>query len=106
MSDLAVSYLVELQLSADEFPAGHPELAYGAVGLTADQWKPYPYGWHPPPEFTDVMAQAAIEEMGPSVLAECRRFVEQQYRTGDRPLAWRIKDASGTVIESGDSIPC
>lgn len=102
----AVSYTVELRLAADEFPAGHPELEHGATGLAAKDWKAYPHGWHPPPEFSPALARAMCEDMEPTILAECRVFVCQQYRTGDRPLAWRIKDRAGKIVESGGDPPC
>lgn len=101
----AVSFTVELQLSADEFPDDHPERDFGAKGKKAEQWKSYPYGWNPPPEFTRAHAASAAEDMKPTILAECESFVRQQYRTGDAPLAWRIKDRSGEVIQEGTS-PC
>lgn len=105
MATLPVQFTVELKLAVDEFPEDHPERAHGARGVLAGKWKAYPHGWSPPPEVaSERVADALTLDMEDEVLASCKQFIEQQYRTGDAPLAWRIKDRAGKVVAEGDDL--
>lgn len=104
-SGLAVRFTVELKLGMDEFPEGHPELPYGAQGESAGTWKVYPYGWRAPEGFPDDEVAAMTARATERMLIEVHNFVRQQYRTGEAPTAWKIKDRSGTILDQGTAPP-